>query len=411
MTEPRLSEYVPVELKRARLERSYEAIAQRLEGRRRGPMAPWLLVSAGALASSALLVGFLTRIGPREEALLARGGSAAGASERVGASSNGLQSDRPPLAESPRAQASGGKLASPGTPNDSAPVVYVAEDVPLSLDVDCGASLELGQHSAATVSQATAATTQVELRRGTLSVTLDGSPAPLRVRAGELLVEGTEGRFVVEVGVAGRVIVAVLRGAVVLRDPSGRSRSLGAGNTVTVERGQSVASGASATSGPARPSETDANIPRRSLPAPSSQEPKKPSTAELIGEGSAKSLWDRATEARRSGRSADAAAAYAELLRRYPADERGGLAAFELGRLRMDRLGDMPGALRALKHAVRSAGGASFAGDARARLVRVYDALGQLDACRKAREDYLQRYPRGLHADSVARGCLGSSPR
>jgi tetratricopeptide (TPR) repeat protein len=116
-------------------------------------------------------------------------------------------------------------------------------------------------------------------------------------------------------------------------------------------------------------------------------------------------LFSRASLARRAGRMRDAADGYAELLARFPADARAGLSAFELGRIRMDALGDPDGAIRALEEALRSAGTASFHEDALARIVIASDALGRRQACRDARARYLARHPNGVHAQVLSARC------
>jgi transmembrane sensor len=118
-----------------------------------------------------------------------------------------------------------------------------------------------------------------------------------------------------------------------------------------------------------------------------------------------KELFDRANLSRRSGDVRDAAALYAELTKRFPNDARAGLAAFELGRLRMDSLNDPSGAIRALEQALTRAPQASFIEDALARLVTAHDALGHTADCIRARAEYLRRYPDGVHKSALAGRC------
>jgi TolA-binding protein len=119
----------------------------------------------------------------------------------------------------------------------------------------------------------------------------------------------------------------------------------------------------------------------------------------------ASTLFSRASLARRAGRMRDAADGYAELLSRFPSDARAGLSAFELGRIRMDALGDADGAIRALEEALRTGGTASFHEDALARIVIASDALGRRQACRDARARYLARHPNGVHAQVLSARC------
>ena len=88
--------------------------------------------------------------------------------------------------------------------------------------------------------------------------------------------------------------------------------------------------------------------------------------------------------------------------REHPRDPRAGLAAFELGRLRMDRLGDMPGAVQALEQAVALAPGAELREDALARLVAASAAAHDHAVCTRARARYLTEYPSGVHHRTVS---------
>jgi len=122
-------------------------------------------------------------------------------------------------------------------------------------------------------------------------------------------------------------------------------------------------------------------------------------------ETGARSLLDRGNAARRAGDLAGAAQAYEQLLREYPSDARVGLAAFELGRLRMDQFQDVPGAVSALTLAIRVVSDAGLREDATARLVRAFEILKDGPRCRAAREQYLEAYPTGTHVVSVASAC------
>lgn len=118
-------------------------------------------------------------------------------------------------------------------------------------------------------------------------------------------------------------------------------------------------------------------------------------------------LFDHANLARRAGRLDDASELYADLVERYPRDRRASLAAFELGRLRMDSLRDVRGAVQALERALKLDAHGAFAEDALARLVLAEEARGDREACSRARTRYLARYPDGVHAQHVTERCSG----
>ena len=115
-------------------------------------------------------------------------------------------------------------------------------------------------------------------------------------------------------------------------------------------------------------------------------------------------LFGQAADARRSGDSREAARLYGRLVARFPRDARAALAAFELGRIRLDQLGDPAGAAQAFRRAI-ALGGGPFAQDARGRLVEAYDAAGQTAACQRAKAAYLGRYPSGRHVGDVTGAC------
>lgn len=118
-------------------------------------------------------------------------------------------------------------------------------------------------------------------------------------------------------------------------------------------------------------------------------------------------LFEQANVARRAGRVTEAAKLYAELVSRHSRDHRAALAAFELGRLRMDSLGDARGAIDALERALKLDARRAFAEDALARLVLAHEALAEKALCTKARARYLARYPEGVHAQHIALRCGG----
>ena len=136
-----------------------------------------------------------------------------------------------------------------------------------------------------------------------------------------------------------------------------------------------------------------------------------PAASGLAVVPSARELFEKAGESRRAGDPAAAARAYEELLRLHPSDGRASLSAFELGRLRMDRLADPAGAISALERALALNIGPSFREDALARLVSVYASQGNFAACGRARDRYLASYPSGVHASAVASRCGSGGTR
>jgi transmembrane sensor len=227
------------------------------------------------------------------------------------------------------------------------------------------------------------------------------------VRAGDVEVRVVGTKFSVKAtpGDHPRVEVSVLRGVVEVvseRRPGIVARVAAGQSWIQNSEPSAVPSGSlgvADSSPPAvisGPGEADTKLdPKPSAPTPSA----------VVAVPSARELFEKAGENRRSGDAAAAARAYEELLRLHPTDGRASLSAFELGRLRMDRLGDPGGAITALERAVALNIGPTFREDALARLVSVYAAQGNFAACGRARDRYLSSYPAGVHASAVASRC------
>ena len=129
----------------------------------------------------------------------------------------------------------------------------------------------------------------------------------------------------------------------------------------------------------------------------------KPSGASAHVDGP-KELMERADEARFAGRPKDAAALLDKLRRGFRTDPRAGLAAFELGRLRLDVLDDAAGAVEAFDDAILLSPDGTFREDAEARRVEAMDRARN-GRCATSRDAYLSRYPKGIHAGAVAERC------
>jgi hypothetical protein len=145
--------------------------------------------------------------------------------------------------------------------------------------------------------------------------------------------------------------------------------------------------------------ETHAHPAPAKLDASASPNPQTRTTADPTA-GAA--LFQRAQAARTAGSSQETARLLDELLRRFPNDPRAGLAAFQLGRLRLDA-GDPKAALQAFDRA--GSAGSAFQEQVAARRVQALEQLGDLAACRSARADFLRDYSGGSFAEVVRRRC------
>lgn len=247
------------------------------------------------------------------------------------------------------------------------------------------------------------------------------------VQAGgiDVVVRGTHFRVELADADPQVVSVAVTRGAVeVIERQSGNvAKRLGAGMSWTM--GQRAASAT-----PVAPSAAPAQAPVVAAPVASAEQPtddtdrfdelykarKLKQAYDALGDAGferaaassgPKRLLELADAARLSGHPRQAAGALDSLRRRYRSDARAGLAALELGRLRLDSFGDPAGALEALRDAQALSRSPSVQEDALARQAQALEALGNHAGCRRVRSDYLKRYPSGIHSASIARRCGG----
>jgi transmembrane sensor len=276
----------------------------------------------------------------------------------------------------------------------------------MAVKLDDGSEVALAAHTLVKVTENRPSNVALALEHG--RVDCDITPRPGRqfaVLAGGVEVRVTGTRFSVELAAERRVEVEVTHGSVeVSVRGAAAPKRLAAGERWSIDLDPALAREAApkASEAPEPP-----NAPS-TVEAPSSVAP-RPSAAPVRDPVSVgpRELFDLGNAARRAGDAAGAARAYEQLLEQHPRDARAGLAAFELGRLRMDRLGDVHGAIQALQRAVALAPGAGFREDAMARLVDAYSAAGAMERCRSARSAYLESYPSGVRAAAVARRCGG----
>jgi hypothetical protein len=245
--------------------------------------------------------------------------------------------------------------------------------------------------------------TRVELLSGRAEFEVrkrPGRPFVTTVRGVEVRVVGTH--FSTELDLSrppGSVRIAVERGIVEVRAPIGdRVARLNAGDAIEISLGSGRSAGDLVPSLPASvaaPGPSAAEAPVSSAP-PGSSAP---------GPVDASKLFETAHEARRSGNVQAAVRAYAALIKQFPGDERVGVAALELGRLRMDALHAYAPASEAFRRAIAAAPNEGIREDALARLIEALDKLGDQAGCLREQGRYQARYPRGVHAAAVGGRC------
>jgi transmembrane sensor len=145
-------------------------------------------------------------------------------------------------------------------------------------------------------------------------------------------------------------------------------------------------------------------VPSTVEPPPSVPAEPAPSAAARDATGGPKELLETAQRARLAGQPRAAGVALDTLRKRFRSDPRAALAAFELGRLRLDTFADAAGAVEAFDDAIALAPRGPLREDAEARRV---EALGiaRSAQCPSARDAFLTRYPGSAHAAVVAGRC------
>jgi transmembrane sensor len=226
------------------------------------------------------------------------------------------------------------------------------------------------------------------------------------VEAGDVVVRVVGTRFRVSEGSDGvgveveRGVVEVTQGPRTVKLTAGQSwRSQAAEAALAPEPARPTPAAAPVI--PARPAVVRRPVKAAPVAAAPSAEPAKgavltPAPADLFLEG---------LEARRSGRPAEAAERFERFVRESRTDARAPIAAFELGRTRMDELRDLKGAAEALKLSLSLSPRGAFREEALSRLVRALDAQGHRDDCVRAQQQYQAAFPSGAYARSVADAC------
>jgi transmembrane sensor len=376
-----LSRYVQVDISTPRVARVWQAIVPRIE-RGRSPSRRWLapLLLAGALGAAGVVTA--------------------------------ISLDRTPDA------ASVWENAALETKGDS-----------LSVRLEDSSRIELAAESRVELSESAPDAVRLRLRRGSVRCDVthrEGRRFSVEALGIEVRVIGT--LFSVAIGAGERQVeVAVERGSVEVRslDDAGAYRRISAGERWSValpelsaapsaEAAPSVEAAPSAEAAPSVAPETTASgtelrpVKPRDEPRGDSVGPATGDEADSAGHAqtaTARELLDLANLARRSGDLAAAVRAYELLLSKHPTDARVGLAAFELGRLRLERLGNPAGAVSALERAIARAPSPGLREDAMARLVQAHAALGDGARCRRTRDKYLAEYPGGVHVNAVKSRC------
>jgi transmembrane sensor len=112
-------------------------------------------------------------------------------------------------------------------------------------------------------------------------------------------------------------------------------------------------------------------------------------------------LFALADVARLSGHPADAVVPLERIVTDFANDARAPLAAFALGRLELDSLGQAQAAAIAFRKALALGIPSGLREDVRARLVEANVRSGDAGAARRAADAYVDEFPNGRHLHAI----------
>jgi transmembrane sensor len=267
---------------------------------------------------------------------------------------------------------------------------------PRTTTLSDGSRVEIGADSALEVLENDGDAFVCALRQGKATFdVVPGGPRRWRIEAGIVTIEVVGTRFLVD-RKAGAVTVEVERGAVLVR-------------------GQSVRDGVQKLSAGARlevvpPPVASSEVPS---PPPAAVVPKSAASAlggpgvESRGAPSAESATtDFLAIADRQRREGDLKGAIQTLklaMERDSDGTRGAIAAFTLGKLLLDGVGQPVEAQAAFRACLKRSPPSAVAEDALARLVEAQSRSGARDAARASAQEYERRYPNGPRLSDVRR--------
>ncbi|HEY2516296.1 MAG TPA: FecR domain-containing protein [Polyangiaceae bacterium] len=292
---------------------------------------------------------------------------------------------------------------------DGAVLVTGGSEEPMHVALPEGSRVEVGAHTRARLTRAQPDAIRIDVESG--SVDVEATHVAGRtfvVGAGRYEVHVTGTHFHVERIPGRRVGVRVDEGVVEVASAGAMKRRLGAGEQWWAPDGQDVLEPTPSEGPDAEPdAAASPAISGSFASAPPAPPPPVASsaTARDTKRDTANDLFQAAQRARAEGRAIDAAQAFDKVRRTYRKDPHAALAAFELGRLRLDVLGDPVGAEDALRDAVVLGPQSPLREDAEARRVEALSRAGDQAGCLAARDEYLEHWPNGTFKRTVELYC------
>jgi transmembrane sensor len=299
---------------------------------------------------------------------------------------------------------------------DNAVLVGGGSEQPVRVALPEGSRVELASNTRAKLTSAQPKAVRIDVETGSIDIEashVEGRTFVVGAGAYEVRVTGTH--FRVDRVPGERVSVHVDEGVVEVSSPGGTARRLGAGEEWSAPDSPAPASlaseGVPSEGRSSEPVGPPPSVPHASAPPPAAPvalpavAPPPPAPPKDVRRETASELFDQAQRARTEGRAVDAADAFDRVRRTYRKDAHAPLAAFELGRLRLDALEDPAGAAEALNDAIVLGPSSPLREDAEARRVEALSRAGDRAGCTAARDAYLARWPSGTYRRAVELYC------
>jgi transmembrane sensor len=295
----------------------------------------------------------------------------------------------------------------------------------LTLATSDGSSIQLTAGARFEPLESSSTTFIAMLRRGSASFDIrPGGPRRWEIECGLATVEVLGTRFTCERN-PGRLRVAVQRGVVLVRGDRvpDRARRLPAGESLEVfEAPPAVETPLAPARAAAPPPDRTATAAVPSAPAPArwrelARSGRNQEAFAALGPHGVRressrlaieDLFALSDVARLSGHPDEAVAPLERILAEFSRDPQASLAAFALGRLELDALGQPERAAPALRRALELGIPRTLKEDVRSRLVEAYARMGDSTGARAAADAYAREFPNGRYARTIESRLAGA---
>ena len=289
---------------------------------------------------------------------------------------------------------------------DRAVLVSGASEQPVRVALPEGSRVELAANTRATLTSVQPKAVRIDVETGSVDIEathVDGRTFVVGAGPYEVRVTGTH--FRVERIPGERVTVHVDEGVVEVVSAGDTARRLHAGEQWSAPDGPVALKPPANDAPPSEPVASSPPVPSAPVAVAAPARDLPPPAPKGTKRDAANEVFEGAQRARAEGRASDAARAFDKVRRMYRQDPHAALAAFELGRLRLDVLDDPAGAEEAFQDAIQLGPESPLREDAEARRVEALSRAGDGAGCSAARDAYLARWPSGTYRRAVGLYC------